>query len=71
TCGVCVQRPPQPISNQYSCSFELLVFEDQARGQRLTRSSVRLKFIHPIAYGSINPLHFMPFLFSLLWEQPS
>ncbi|VUZ48871.1 unnamed protein product, partial [Hymenolepis diminuta] len=42
---VSLQRPPQPISNQYPCSFELLVFEDQARGQRLTRSSVRLKFL--------------------------
>ncbi|VUZ50182.1 unnamed protein product, partial [Hymenolepis diminuta] len=44
-CGVRVQRPSQPISNQYLCSLALLVFKDQARGQRLIRSSVLLKFL--------------------------
>ncbi|VUZ53368.1 unnamed protein product [Hymenolepis diminuta] len=44
-CGVRVQRPPQPISNQYPCSSALLVFNDQSRGQRLIRRSVRLKFL--------------------------
>ncbi|VUZ44055.1 unnamed protein product, partial [Hymenolepis diminuta] len=49
-CGVRVQRPPQPISNQYLCSLALSVFKDQTRRQRLIRSSVRLKFSlsHPI-----------------------
>ncbi|VUZ43790.1 unnamed protein product [Hymenolepis diminuta] len=64
--GVRQQRPHQPIINQYPCSLALFVHKDQGRGQRLTRSSVRLKFIHPIAYGSINPLHSTPFLFALL-----
>ncbi|VUZ51585.1 unnamed protein product, partial [Hymenolepis diminuta] len=64
-CGVHVQGPLQPISNQYSCSLALLVFKDQAPGQHLIKSSVCLKF------SSINPLHSTPFLSSLLWEQPS
>ncbi|VUZ49100.1 unnamed protein product, partial [Hymenolepis diminuta] len=42
-CGVRVQRPPLPISNQYPCSLALFVFKNQAPGQRLIRSSVRLK----------------------------
>ncbi|VUZ54011.1 unnamed protein product [Hymenolepis diminuta] len=47
-CGVSVQRPPQPISSQYPCSSALFVFEDQARGQRLIRSSVHIvKFLLP------------------------
>ncbi|VUZ40955.1 unnamed protein product [Hymenolepis diminuta] len=40
-----MQRPPQPISNQYPCSLALFAFKDQACRQRLIRSSVRLKFL--------------------------
>ncbi|VUZ51886.1 unnamed protein product [Hymenolepis diminuta] len=68
-CGVRVQRPPQPISNQYPCSLALFVYKGQARGQRLIRSSVRLNSYYLVAYGSINPLYSISFLFSLLGEQ--
>ncbi|VUZ52695.1 unnamed protein product [Hymenolepis diminuta] len=45
SCGVRVQRPPQPISNQYPCSLALFAFKDQAREQGFIRSSDRLKFL--------------------------
>ncbi|VUZ53330.1 unnamed protein product, partial [Hymenolepis diminuta] len=44
-CGVRVQRPPQPISNQHLCSLALFAFKDQACGQRLIRSFIRLKIL--------------------------
>ncbi|VUZ40006.1 unnamed protein product, partial [Hymenolepis diminuta] len=44
-CGVLVERSPHPISSQYPCGLALLVFKGQVRGQRLIRSSVRLKFL--------------------------
>ncbi|VUZ48531.1 unnamed protein product, partial [Hymenolepis diminuta] len=43
-CGARLQRPPQPISSHCPYSLALFVFKDRARGQRLIRSSVRLKF---------------------------
>ncbi|VUZ53351.1 unnamed protein product, partial [Hymenolepis diminuta] len=44
-CGVCLQRPPQPISNQYPHHLALFVFKDQARGQRPISSSFAIKFL--------------------------
>ncbi|VUZ47873.1 unnamed protein product, partial [Hymenolepis diminuta] len=44
-CGARVQRPPQPISNQYPFTLALFVFKDQGRGQQLIRSSFHLEFL--------------------------
>ncbi|VUZ45102.1 unnamed protein product, partial [Hymenolepis diminuta] len=56
-CGVRVQRPPQPISNRYPCSLALFVSRAQAHGERLIRSSVRLKFLlsHRLSVNRPSP----------------
>ncbi|VUZ52401.1 unnamed protein product [Hymenolepis diminuta] len=41
-CGFRLQKPPQPINSHYPCSLALFVFKDQARGQRLIRSSLQM-----------------------------
>ncbi|VUZ55761.1 unnamed protein product, partial [Hymenolepis diminuta] len=64
SCGVRVLRPPQPIRNQYPWSLALFLSKGQARGQRLIRSSVRLKFLlsHHLQINKPSPFSTFPVL---------